>query len=120
MKRTLIALVTTAICLIPSAVRAEIRVEFARDRHCRSYTATYTPRGFQPYVIRLQAGQDFQIHNMDEFVSLVDLITPSGKKIGDFLMSPGEVKSIELPESGNYRIIPANDKDFYDLRFCAY
>lgn len=50
----------------------------------------------------------------------MELISPQGQKVGDFLMEAEEVKEVEVPVSGNYRIELANDKDFYDLRFCAY
>jgi hypothetical protein len=104
------------------AASSEIRVKFPDNRHCGAYTATYSKQiqGFAAYRISMKAGQKFEVHNMDEFVSLVDVMTPSGQKIGDFLMEPKEVKSIELPETGDYIIQLANDKDFYDLRFCAY
>lgn len=123
MKRLLMAIgLTFAITLPAAAMPSAIRVKFPDKRHCGAYTATYSrqQQGFAAYRIWMKTGQQFVVHNMDEFVSLVDVITPSGEKIGDFLMEPGEVKSIDLPETGDYTLQPANDKDFYDLRFCAY
>jgi hypothetical protein len=50
----------------------------------------------------------------------VELISPQGQEVGDFLMEPEEVKEMTVPVSGDYSVELANDKDFYDLRFCAY
>jgi hypothetical protein len=120
-RKILIALATTIPFVFPHAARADIRVELAKDRYCRSYSALYQEgKTFEPYIINLRAGQTFQVHNNDPYVSLLELISPQGQKVGDFLMEPQEVKEVKVPVTGDYRIELANDKDFYDLRFCAY
>lgn len=121
LKRTSIALTTVMLCLLPSVAKADIRVQIPEKRHCKPYSVTYNKnKDFPVYVFRLKAGQRLEIHNMDEYVSLVTLINPQGKQVEDFLMSAGEVASTTIPKSGDYRIKLANDKDYYDLRFCAY
>lgn len=121
MRQILIALFTTIPFVFSQVARADIRVEFARDRYCRSYSALYQEgKTYEPYIINLSVGQTFQVHNLDPYVSLVELISPQGEEVGDFLMGPEEVKKVTIPVSGDYSVELANDKDFYDLRFCAY
>lgn len=120
MRCTSIALLTILIGLLPSAAKADVRVQIPHKRHCKPYSVAYAPNqkeAFPVYVLRLQAGQRFEVHNMDEYVSLITLISPQGKQVRDFLMSAGEVASTTVSQTGNYRIQLANDKDYYDLRF---
>ncbi|MBD1845649.1 hypothetical protein H6F89_20005 [Cyanobacteria bacterium FACHB-63] len=114
---------TVALCAFPSIAKADIRVQIPAKRHCKPYSVSYAynkQESFPVYMMRLKAGQRFEVRNMDEYVSLVTLINPQGQQIQDFLMSAGEVGSVTVPQTGDYRIQLASDKDYYDLRFCAY
>lgn len=111
------------LCSLSSVAKADVRVQIPVKRHCKPYSVSYAynqKESFPVYVLRLQAEQRLEVHNMDEFISLVTLINPQGQQVEDFLMSPGEVASATIPQTGDYRIQLANDKDYYDLRFCAY
>jgi hypothetical protein len=117
------AITTLMLCSFSGVAKADVRVQIPAKRHCKPYSVTYAYNQKEPfpvYVLRLQAGQRLEVHNMDEFVSLVTLINPQGQQVEDFLMSAGEVVSTMIPKTGDYRIQLANDKDYYDLRFCAY
>lgn len=117
------AVATTVLCLLPSVAKADVRVQIPDKRHCKPYSVTYASNkkeAFPVYVLRLKAGQRFEVHNMDKYVSLVTLIAPQGKPRQDFLMSAGEIATTTIPKTGDYRIQLASDKDYYDLRFCVY